>query len=220
MRSTRQTPDLLPILSRGKHRSPRRGACFMEYASFLAGESWSDHPACTDPSLASLARMVNDCCSDEARNRLVTLIPSVIGLTGDGARTGVRLAARAASAALPIASEGRQRALAAGLLRCDELLAAAGEDIDKSPRSLISEALDRTPDAAAWARRFLKAAGPIHPRSIPLMTDAIIRTAVVGIGDACVSDSDDRLHALLTAAIGDCVEFPEGTKPQLQAVLQ
>ena len=40
-------PALLPVLSRGKHRNPRKGACFMEFASLLAGERWSDHPACT-----------------------------------------------------------------------------------------------------------------------------------------------------------------------------
>jgi hypothetical protein len=39
-----QLPALLPTLSRGKHRSPRKGACFMEFASLLAGERWSDHP--------------------------------------------------------------------------------------------------------------------------------------------------------------------------------
>ena len=49
-------PDGMPVLSRGKHRSPRRGACFMELASVLAGERWSDHPACTHPLLAQLAR--------------------------------------------------------------------------------------------------------------------------------------------------------------------
>ena len=47
-----QLPDLLPVLSRGKHRNPRKGACFMELASYLAGERWSDHPACTHPLLA------------------------------------------------------------------------------------------------------------------------------------------------------------------------
>jgi hypothetical protein len=40
-----QSPALLPVLSRGKHRNPRKGACFMEFASLLAGERWSDHPA-------------------------------------------------------------------------------------------------------------------------------------------------------------------------------
>ena len=71
---------MVPVLSRGKHRSPRKGACFMEYASHLAGERWSDHPACTHPAVASLARAVNDCTSDSGRSRLVPMIPSVIGL--------------------------------------------------------------------------------------------------------------------------------------------
>jgi hypothetical protein len=35
---------MLPILSRGRHRNPRKGACFMEMASVLAGEKWTDHP--------------------------------------------------------------------------------------------------------------------------------------------------------------------------------
>ena len=76
-----ELPELLPTLSRGKHRSPRKGACFMELAGFLAGERWSDHPACTHPLLARLARGVNDVTSDDARPRLAPLIPSVIGLT-------------------------------------------------------------------------------------------------------------------------------------------
>jgi hypothetical protein len=200
----RTTPDLLPVLSRGKHRTPRRGACFMEYASYLAGETWSDHPACTDPALASLARMVNDCSSDAARGRLVILIPSVIGLTGEGTITGIHLAARAASAALPIASEGRQRALAAGLLRCDDILASYGESPASAGRTLIRTALAHTPGASSWARDFLQMAGSLNPRSIPMMSDAIIRTAVVGIADACVQDPDERLRELLAAAIEDC----------------
>ncbi|CAN5528171.1 hypothetical protein BH10ACT4_BH10ACT4_01150 [soil metagenome] len=188
----------------------------MEYASYLAGEPWSDHPSCTDPALASLARMVNDCTSDAARGRLVTLIPEVIGLTGDGTLTGIRLAARAASAALPIASEGRQRALAAGLLRCDELLAGYGEGQGGASRTLIRTALDDTPGASSWAREFLDAAGALNPRSIPLMSDAIIRTAIVGIADACVPDPDARLRDLLAGAIADCAETVEATTRELQ----
>lgn len=68
-------PDLLPLLARGRHRSPRRGACFMELASYLAGERWSDHPACTHPLLARLARDVNDLTSDDARPRLAPSSP-------------------------------------------------------------------------------------------------------------------------------------------------
>ena len=58
VRKNHQPPVVLPILSRGKHRSPRKGACFMEFASLLAGERWSDHPACTHPLLAAVARHV------------------------------------------------------------------------------------------------------------------------------------------------------------------
>ena len=43
-----------PCCRAGKHRSPRKGACFMEMAAFLAGERWSDHPRCTHPLLAAL----------------------------------------------------------------------------------------------------------------------------------------------------------------------
>ena len=200
----RTPPSLLPILSRGKHRNPRRGACFMEYASYLAGEKWSDHPSCTDPSLASLARMVNDCTSDAARGQLVTMIPSVIGLTGDGTITAIRLAVRAASAALPIASEGRQRALAAGLLRCDELLVGWGESESSTSRAMIRNALEHTPGASSWAGEFLKSMGALSGGSIPFMSEAIIRTAVVGIADACVQDSNHRLRELLALAITDC----------------
>ena len=53
-------PDGIPVLSRGRHRTPRRGACFMEFASVLAGERWSDHPSCTHPVLGQLARQVNE----------------------------------------------------------------------------------------------------------------------------------------------------------------
>jgi hypothetical protein len=175
----------------------------MEYASWLAGEKWSDHPACTPPSLASLARMVNDCSSDAARGELVTLIPSVIGLNGTDPHIGLLVAARAASVALPIASEGRQRALAAGILRCDELLAISGDPAVAAARDRIAEALRLTPGAADWAHAFLAASGSLNPRSTALMTDAIIRTAVVGIAEACVTDQDARLRALLVAAIAD-----------------
>src|SRR6476620_5642940 len=97
-------PELVPELSRGKHRQPRQGACFMELASFLAGERWSDHPGCTHPLLAALARLVNDSTSDAGRGRLVELVPSVIGLTSDDPHVDVEIALRSATTALPVAA--------------------------------------------------------------------------------------------------------------------
>ena len=101
LRTATVIPDLIPTLSAGRHRSARKGACFMEFASFLAGERWSDHPSCTDPVLATLARAVNDTMSDARRSELVTDIPRVIGLRGDDLRLGLVVALRAATCALP-----------------------------------------------------------------------------------------------------------------------
>ncbi len=194
---TTETPMLMPVLGRGKHRTPKSGACFMEYASWLAGERWSDHPACTHPAVAALARLVNDCSSDAHRSELVELVPSVIGLLGDGRRTSVAVAVRALAAAVPVVSYGRQRALAAGALRLSVLVNAA----DVAEQTMLADALEAVPDAAVWAEHFTVDLAPIDPRMIDRMCDAIIRTSVIGIAEACVSDPDERLHSLLATTI-------------------
>jgi hypothetical protein len=190
-------PGLMPVLGRGKHRSPKAGACFMEYASYLAGERWSDHPSCTHPSLAALARLVNDCSSDAGRGQLVTLIPAVVGLLGDGRRSSLTIVARSIAAALPIASHERQRALAAGALRSLPLMD------DVRSRALVQSALLKVPDAASWADGFVRSSGALDPRLIDRMCDAIIRTAVIGIAEACVEDPDDRMRDLLASCVED-----------------
>jgi len=73
-------PAAMPVLSRGKHRTPARGACFMEYTSLLAGEPFSDAPRCVDGVLAAVLRGANDQLSDADRPRLVPLIGRAIGL--------------------------------------------------------------------------------------------------------------------------------------------
>ncbi|HWR84586.1 MAG TPA: hypothetical protein VN200_01190 [Rhodoglobus sp.] len=192
-----RTPSLLPILSAGRHRSPRQGACFMEFASYLAGERWSDHPACTHPLLAALARDVNDLTSDRRRDRLMPLVHRVIGLNGDDPRIAIAVAIRAAAHALPIASMERQRALATGLL-------ALGADTDA-----VRDAFATTPDSERWARAYL-ARTPARPRNTERAAYAMVHTAVVGIALACVDDPDARLRALLADAIAD-VERMLGT---------
>jgi hypothetical protein len=155
-----QPPDLFPILSPGKHRSPRTGACFMELASLLAGERWSDHPACTHPLLAAVARHVNDHTSDAGRQRLAELVPSVIGLTGDDLHIDARMALRSATMALPVVAAGRQRVMAVSVLTCDRVLA----ELDgRAPGSLEEQsrlALAKVPHATAWADRFTSEVRP------------------------------------------------------------
>ena len=198
-------PDSMPVLSRGKHRTPKSGGCFMEFASYLAGESWSDHPACTHPVLASLARMVNDCSSDDSRSRLALLIPSVIGLTGSNRRIEIMVALRAGCEALPVASLERQRALAVGVLTCERNASVLDPALAERVRPLIRAALDQAPDAERWARDFI---GSVHSWShtkfTPRTADTIIRVGVQGIGEACIADPDARLYTLLEHAIDDC----------------
>lgn len=204
MTRTAATPELLPILSRGKHRNPRRGACFMEMASFLAGERWSDHPACTHPLLAQLARLVNDTVTDTARTRLVPLIPSVVGLTSEDLRVDATIALRSALVALPIAAASRQHVLATAVLGCERILAELeGRDLDSlSPQ--VREALDEVPEAEAWARSFSGGIGgslrAFRARTAP----QIVNLAVEGIALACAPDVEKRLVDLLEAAISDC----------------
>lgn len=77
----------LPALARGAHRGPDRGACLMEYTALLAGESFGDHPPCTHPAMAELARQVNDRIDAPAREALVTRAPALAAIGPD--RSGV-----------------------------------------------------------------------------------------------------------------------------------
>lgn len=201
-------PDSLPILSRGKHRSPRRGACFMEMASVLAGETWSDHPRCTHPLLARLARLVNDYTSDDSRSRLAVLIPSVVGLRGDGLAWSVDLTATVALDAIPDVPEPLQRALAVGLIRSEEMAAllAPGE---VTQTELVRRAADLAPGPMAWARGF--AAGSVAtPRQFERRSAPhVMLCAVRGLADGCVSDPDARMRALLQAAIDTAERLEE-----------
>lgn len=86
-------PLAMPILSRGKHKDPSRGACFMEYTALLAGEPFSDAPKCVDPELAAVLRKANDTLSNAHRSLLVPLLGRAIGLAvapPAGARRGWR----------------------------------------------------------------------------------------------------------------------------------
>lgn len=196
-------PDVVPVLSRGKHRNPRKGACFMELASFLAGEAWSDHPACTHPLLAGLARLVNDYTTDAGRQRLATLVPSVIGLTGDDLHVDARIAQRAATMALPVVGAERQNVLAVSVLACGRILAELDGRSPSQLEQTTRDALARAPHAARWARRFAEgiAISPesFRRRSAPMT----VEYAVEGIAKACVEDPDKMLRELLTEAVED-----------------
>jgi hypothetical protein len=204
--------DVMPILSPGRHRSPLRGACFMEFASYLAGERWSDHPACTHGTLAHLARMVNDRTSEAGRARLTPLIPTVVGLTSDDPLLDVMLAVRAASAALPIAAEERQRSQAVGVRVALRVLGEQDDELAVELRELANAALRAAPAADAWAIQFMEKVGPGRADMTVRQCRHIVTGAVDGIAQACGGNPDERLVALLTAAVSDAARFVGATR--------
>jgi hypothetical protein len=80
-------------LSKGKHTSPEEGACVMELASMLAGEQFSDHPACACPVIGSFLRAYNDSIDDEHRQDLYAYASKIVG-TRSGAQVQRARAAR------------------------------------------------------------------------------------------------------------------------------
>src|SRR3954449_1817519 len=160
---TLAAPDGVPVLSTGRHRSPRKGACFMEFASLLAGERWSDHPACTHPLLAHLARSVNDRVSDVSRPALMHLAPMLTGARSDDRSWSLEIAAVTVRHALRRAGAQDARELAVGLMTLDRLLAPTDARTPAEMRTTTAEALATVPAAAAWAEEFTRAMGkPRH----------------------------------------------------------
>jgi hypothetical protein len=66
-------------LARGKHTSPRSGACVMELASMLAGEPFSDRPAAVCPIVAAFLRAYNDAVDDAHRQDLYVYAAAAVG---------------------------------------------------------------------------------------------------------------------------------------------
>ncbi|WP_347351037.1 hypothetical protein [Intrasporangium sp.] len=207
-------PDGVPVLSQGRHWNPRSGACFMEMASFLAGERWSDHPRCTHPVLAAAARCVNDAVEDATRQRLVIMIPEVVGLNPEDPRVDAVLAARGATEALPVSSERAQHALAVGLLAAERTLTQLGDAPDEPGVQMCRDALAAAPEAEKWARDFIARAGALRR---PLRSHAarrLVALSIDAIAEACVPDAQDRLVRLLRACIDDTKRFvPPAPKP-------
>lgn len=207
MRTDVQVPDFMPILGRGKHRGGgARGGCFMEFASYLAGERWSDHPRCTHPLLAAAARAVNDCTSDAGRARLVPLIPQVVGLNSNDVRVDAAIALRASRTALPVVAAEWANVMAVAVLSTELFLAQLEGQPQDQVSSLTQSALDAAPGAEGWARDFLRRVGPVQIRNYGTGVGACaVRQAVIGIARSAVDNRDGVLHELLAGVIADSI---------------
>lgn len=219
MRAATSSPDFVPVLGRGRHRrNGAKGGCFMEFASFLAGERWSDHPRCTHPLLAALARAVNDCTTDEGRARLVPLIPDVVGLNPRDPKAAAVIALHCARSALAVVPAELARVMAVSVLACERHLAVLqGLPEDHlSARSRI--ALERRPGALQWARAFVDRVGPVDHRGFEHGAGAsTVRQAVVAM--RTITDPDDELRAMLAGAIEACRRIADGGPVEADGVV-
>jgi hypothetical protein len=174
----------------------------MEFASFLAGERWSDHPTCTHPLLAQLARRVNDLIGDEERQQLAPLIPLVVGRRGDEL-TWVKLPVAVAAAPILEVPEATQRVLAAGLLSAHHVCTEAGPELAATARQ-ARDALDLVPAALAWVER-LRLQAHVSPKTFATRcAPTMIRCAADGIVATGDPHADGRLRVLLETAIDAC----------------
>ncbi len=67
-----------PLL-RGSHVPNSNDMCVMEAVAYVAGERWTDSPACASRPIAALLRRVNDRMDDEDRQLLKPLIARLVG---------------------------------------------------------------------------------------------------------------------------------------------
>ena len=166
-----QGPAAMPVLSRGRHRNPARGACFMEYTALLAGEAFTDAPDSVDGELAAVLRHANDRLSDGDRFRLTPLLGRAIGLVvpGPAASRRPRRPARRAGgedahalavhdAVVGELRESVSRRFTAALGHRPSPAEwrghACGRDVDRLFRSLVLE-LTPVSTSAAWVDRLV-----------------------------------------------------------------
>lgn len=183
----------------------------MELASVLAGERWSDHPGCTHPLLAELARLVNDHTSDADRQELAPLIPSVVGRRGDD-QTWLDLSVAVAASVILDVPEETQRVLAGGLLQAEKLCAQSEPELGGTRRE-ARLALEKVPGAVAWVER-LALRARITPKTFAKHSaPAMVRCAVEGVVAHRSADSGRRLRALLEVGIAACPAPERASSP-------
>ncbi|HXH35237.1 MAG TPA: hypothetical protein VNJ54_12640 [Plantibacter sp.] len=82
------TPTIVPerlaqleslTLDKGSHASWEQGACVMEAVAYVAGEPFSDSPACASPIITSFLVSWNDSLPDADRQFLKPYIPRLVG---------------------------------------------------------------------------------------------------------------------------------------------
>lgn len=175
----------------------------MEYVSVLAGGPFTDAPACTDQTLAAVARAVNDYSGEEQRQRLAILASDLTVAGPLELRIRHDLARRCLLTAIPYSVGDRRRVLVVGLLGLERAVAGVKAGYSSEFVGLDAEfALLGSDSAVAQAIERLEQL----PVSIEQHRDRglaqAIELAVATIAEEA-HDADDVLYDLLAACLDD-----------------
>jgi hypothetical protein len=77
----------------------------MQVIDWISSHGWSDRPACVHPALRKAAIAVNDSLDDAGRQKLLELVPRLMGTNTGGKCLSLQLAVYAARQVLPIYEE-------------------------------------------------------------------------------------------------------------------
>jgi hypothetical protein len=135
------------------------------------------------------------------------LIPSVVGLRGDGLEWTVELTSTVALHVIADVPEHSQRALAAGLIRCEEVGTSLGPS-KLTAADALREAEERVPGAVAWAREFTEGSTITPKRFAARSAPSVMRCAVHGVVSSTTPDPDARLRDLLQVGITTAERLP------------
>ena len=84
MTTTTPPLDLDTItLGKGVHSKGSTEPCLLELSAWLAGEPWTDRPACVSPVLGAFGRSFNDALPTDRRQRLRPYAPRLLNTAGD-----------------------------------------------------------------------------------------------------------------------------------------
>jgi hypothetical protein len=139
---------------------------------------------------------------DEAnRQRLVMMIPEVVGLNPDDERVAVALILSSARAANPVAAEERQNVMALAILNAEGVIAERDGHSHGQLSEASRKALSTAPAAERWARIHLARMGFNAAAVRPANAAKIVALAVDGVARACVDDTEDRLVRMVRDGI-------------------
>ena len=178
--------------------------CVMEAVAYVAGEPWSDHPACTCPVITAFMVSWNDSLpNDDDRARLLLpLIPALVGTRGSKALE-TRRANMTADWYIRVHTPAWLRL--AGLTTQAEALEAFPEITDFAKASALKPTLDairKDADAARAAAR--DAAGDAaRAAARDAAGDAAMAAARAAAGAAARAAAMDAVRAAAGAAAGD-----------------